>query len=102
MSVSPQFPLSNTQLFTLSPVHVSPLSACPLSHLPHILDMPVNTLTTQAGLKIGPIVFETLLKHYFERFKNSQTHAEGSTLLRKEELLYDEAFNVCKVSRRFR
>lgn len=58
--------------------------------------MPVNTLTTQAGLKIGPIVFETLLKHYFERFKNSQTHAEGSTLLRKEELLYDEAFNVCK------
>ena len=58
--------------------------------------MRVNTLTTQAGLKIGPIVLETLVKHYFDRVK--QDIRDGKTTqLRQEELLYDQAFTIIKV-----
>jgi len=77
--------------------------------------MSLNGLTGSAGLKLGPLVLETLVKHYFERLKISQkapatassdgaTHDEtrnGTTLnnnLRQEELLYDQAFNIVKVS----
>ncbi|KAJ8520189.1 hypothetical protein ONZ45_g2950 [Pleurotus djamor] len=57
--------------------------------------MRVNTLTTQAGLKIGPIVLETLVKHYFDRVK--QDIRDGKTTqLRQEELLYDQAFTIIK------
>ncbi|KAJ7782646.1 hypothetical protein B0H16DRAFT_1493861 [Mycena metata] len=55
----------------------------------------MNGLTTQAGLKIGPIVLETLVKHYFGDILKSKAH---NTQLRHEELLYDEAFNIVKVS----
>ncbi|KAF7362269.1 Abhydrolase-3 domain-containing protein [Mycena venus] len=58
----------------------------------------MNSLTAQAGLKIGPIVLETLVKHYFERIKH-KARAESDnpgTQLRREELLYDEAFNIVK------
>ncbi|KAF8178667.1 hypothetical protein K438DRAFT_1844188 [Mycena galopus ATCC 62051] len=58
----------------------------------------MNSLTTQAGLRIGPIVLETLVKHYFERIKH-KVHAESDnsgTQLRREELLYDQAFNIVK------
>ena len=77
--------------------------------------MSLNGLTGSAGLKLGPLVLETLVKHYFERLKVSQkipattttdgvAHdggKDGSTLnnnLRKEELLYDQAFTIVKVS----
>lgn len=59
--------------------------------------MPINTLTTQAGLKIGPIVFETLVKHYFDRVKKDLRDGK-TTQLRQEELLYDQAFTIIKVS----
>lgn len=60
--------------------------------------MPVNVLTSEVGIKIGPIVLETLVKHYFERtLKNTNLNGTGSTQLRKDELLYDEAFNIVKV-----
>ncbi|KAF4563200.1 hypothetical protein EYR40_007091 [Pleurotus pulmonarius] len=57
--------------------------------------MPINTLTTQAGLKIGPIVFETLVKHYFDRVKKDLQDGK-TTQLRQEELLYDQAFTIIK------
>lgn len=61
--------------------------------------MPVNTLTSEAGIKIGPILLETLVKHYFERtLKHSSSGGKGLTQLRQDELLYDEAFNIVKVS----
>ena len=77
--------------------------------------MSLNGLTGSAGLKLGPLVLETLVKHYFERLKASQkipatTSSDGvsheggrggSTLnnnLRQEELLYDQAFTIVKVS----
>lgn len=77
--------------------------------------MSLNGLTSSAGLKLGPLVLETLVKHYFERLKVSQKIATtpssdvvaqdgkqgGSALnnnLRQEELLYDQAFTIVKVS----
>ena len=56
----------------------------------------VNSLTRKAGLKLGPIILETLVKHYFERIAKDHESQE-STRLRREELLYDEAFNIIKV-----
>ena len=57
----------------------------------------VNTLTRNAGFTLGPIILETLVKHYFERLAK-ESESEDTTRLRKEELLYDEAFNIIKVS----
>ena len=56
----------------------------------------VNALTRKTGLTLGPIILETLVKHYFERI-SKETDSEETTKLRKEELLYDEAFNIIKV-----
>ena len=56
----------------------------------------VNSLTRKAGLKLGPIILETLVKHYFERIAKDHESQE-STRLRREELLYDEAFNIIRV-----
>ncbi|PIL33425.1 hypothetical protein GSI_04047 [Ganoderma sinense ZZ0214-1] len=55
----------------------------------------VNALTRKTGLTLGPIIFETLLKHYFDRIAKDH-ESEESTRLRREELLYDEAFNIAK------
>jgi hypothetical protein len=55
-----------------------------------------NSLIGEAGLKIGPILLETLVKHYFSRLKH-EVKGKGMTKLRQDELLYDEAFNVVKV-----
>ncbi|TCD60789.1 hypothetical protein EIP91_009518 [Steccherinum ochraceum] len=61
--------------------------------------MHLNSLTREAGIKIGPILLETAVKHYFERIlKDRQSEEKGSenTKLRRDELLYDEAFNIVK------
>lgn len=57
----------------------------------------VNALTRDVGISFGPIVLETLVKHYFERLKKDHSVGKGLTQLRKDELLYDQAFNVVKV-----
>ena len=49
-----------------------------------------NSLMLNSGLTFGPILFETLFRHYLERDKDAVP-------LRKDELLYDEAFNIVKV-----
>jgi len=77
--------------------------------------MSLNGLTVSAGLKLVPLVVETLVKHYFERLKatpqaSATTSSDGvvhdgkhgvSALdvnLRQEDLLYDQTFTVAKVS----
>ena len=72
--------------------------------------MSLNGLTGTVGLKLGPLVLETLVKHYFERLKATQkiptdTSSDGehdgsasNPNLRQEELLYDQAFTIIKVS----
>jgi hypothetical protein len=54
-----------------------------------------NSLTRRASLTVGPLFFETLVKHYFARVIKDNSNT--AVPLRKEELLYDEAFNIVKV-----
>jgi hypothetical protein len=56
-----------------------------------------NALTTDIGLRVGPLVLETLIAHYFERLKRDSKDKKPITRLRQDELLYDEVFNVVKV-----
>jgi hypothetical protein len=77
--------------------------------------MSLNGLTGSAGLKLGPLVLETLVKHYFGRLRAAQKLPATTSLdgvdhdgkqdgsvpndnLRREELLYDQAFTIVKVS----
>ncbi|KAI0359652.1 alpha/beta-hydrolase [Trametes cingulata] len=55
----------------------------------------VNSLTSKAGLKLGPIILDVLVKHYFERLSKDH-EAKNMPKLMQEELLYDEAFNIIK------
>ncbi|KAI0776295.1 alpha/beta-hydrolase [Trametes elegans] len=55
----------------------------------------LNSLTRQAGLKLGPIILDVLVKHYFERL-SKDSEAKNMPKLLQEELLYDEAFNIIK------
>jgi hypothetical protein len=54
-----------------------------------------NSLTRRASLTLGPLFLETLVKHYFARVVSDSS--KTGVPLRKEELLYDEAFNIVKV-----
>lgn len=67
--------------------------------LQHPCTTMVNTLTGKAGLKLGPVLFETLVRHYFERVGDDADEQQKArtTQLRKDELLYDEVFTVVKV-----
>ncbi|KAG7091172.1 hypothetical protein E1B28_010224 [Marasmius oreades] len=61
--------------------------------------MPVNALTRNVGLRVGPIILERLIKHYFDRLKNDLQQGVDKTKdvqLRQDELLYDEAFHIIK------
>jgi hypothetical protein len=60
-------------------------------------DMPVSSLARQAGLKIGPVVLETLLRRFFDRV--TVHSGEEITKLRQDEVLYDATFNIIKVRR---
>ncbi|KAI0067652.1 alpha/beta-hydrolase [Artomyces pyxidatus] len=53
-----------------------------------------NSLTRSASLKLGPLFLETLVKHYFDRIKKDAS--KSGIALRKDELLYDEAFSIVK------
>lgn len=63
-----------------------------------------NALTRHIGLNAGTWVLETLVKHYFDRLfedrkdKVDAASSEGTSgELRRDELLYDEAFYIVKV-----
>lgn len=55
-----------------------------------------NALTTDIGLRVGPLLLETLIAHYLERLKRNSTDQKSTTRLRQDQLLYDEVFNVVK------
>jgi hypothetical protein len=64
----------------------------------------VNSLTRSVSLRVGPIVLETLVKHYLDKIKrdfqsSSKDEEKQETVqLRQDELMYDEIFTVVKVS----
>ncbi|KAH8087826.1 alpha/beta-hydrolase, partial [Cristinia sonorae] len=60
--------------------------------------MRISSLPLEAGIKLGPILLETAVKHYFDRILTDRCSQENgsTTQLRQDELLYDEAFNVIK------
>ena len=47
-------------------------------------------LTAEMGVKAPQVVFSTLVKHFFSARNEGDSQA-------KDELLYDQAFNVVKV-----
>ncbi|KAF8260354.1 hypothetical protein EI94DRAFT_1829826 [Lactarius quietus] len=53
-----------------------------------------NSLTRRVGLTFGPLFLETLVKHYFSRVVSDGSKAPIP--LRRDELLYDAAFNIVK------
>lgn len=56
-----------------------------------------NSLTRNTGLRLGPLVLETLVKHYFDRIKKENARqSHFATQLHQDELLYHEAFNIAK------
>ncbi|KAJ3982298.1 hypothetical protein F5890DRAFT_1416004 [Lentinula detonsa] len=67
--------------------------------------MTVSSLTRSVGLRVGPIVLGTLVKHYMEKIKRDFVQENGSkgkekdelVQLRQDELIYDEIFTVVKV-----
>ena len=60
--------------------------------------MPVNALTTDVGLRVGPLVLGTLLKHYLDRRKRSDSEQKiPTTRIQDSELLYEEIFSIVKV-----
>lgn len=54
-----------------------------------------NSLTRRVSLTFGPLFLETLVKHYFARVVSDG--AKAAVPLRRDALLYDEAFNIVKV-----
>lgn len=60
--------------------------------------MIANTLTRKVGATFVPIVLETLVKHYFDLLRKELSVAKVTKSLRQDELLYDQAFALVKVS----
>ncbi|KAJ3912491.1 hypothetical protein F5877DRAFT_53995 [Lentinula edodes] len=62
------------------------------------------SLTRSVGLRVGPIVLGTLVKHYLEKIRRDFVQDDGSkgkekdelVQLRQDELIYDEIFTVVK------
>jgi hypothetical protein len=56
------------------------------------------TLTQTAGLKVAPLFFQSLVKHYYGKVVKDPSSSRVP--LRDEELLYDQVFSVVKVCTR--
>ena len=63
-----------------------------------------TSLTTKTTLGLMPLAIGILLRHYYDRVlkdKNKNKNGEGAAALvplRLEELMYDEAFTITRVS----
>ncbi|KAF8494051.1 hypothetical protein JB92DRAFT_3127046 [Gautieria morchelliformis] len=55
-----------------------------------------NSLTAEAGLRLGPIVIETFFKHYLERnsLETKRSEYPGNNSLREQRLLWHETFEI--------
>ncbi|KAF9529730.1 hypothetical protein CPB83DRAFT_811822 [Crepidotus variabilis] len=57
----------------------------------------MNSLTRDVGFKVGPVILEVLVKHYFERRKkDAEDEDDSGQKLKGDDVLYHEAFTIAK------
>jgi hypothetical protein len=63
---------------------------------------PMKSLTGDVSLKVGPLVLEVLVKHWFDRLKKDFRPEDGDldagARLKEDDILYHQAFVIAKVS----
>ena len=57
-----------------------------------------NSLTTRTTLGLIPLYVSVLLRHYYYKLVKDKSEARFTVPLRREELMYDEAFTITRVS----
>jgi hypothetical protein len=57
-----------------------------------------NSLTRRTTLGLFPLVLGVLLRHYYSKLAKDKTKGCVAVPLRSKELMYDEAFNIIRVS----
>jgi hypothetical protein len=57
-----------------------------------------NSLTTRTILGLIPLYMGVLLRHYYCKLFKDKNKALFTVPLRSEELMYDEAFTITRVS----
>jgi len=57
-----------------------------------------NSLAREVSFKVGPVMLEVLVRHYFDRLRKD---VEGSSVMKQDNVLYDEAFTIVKVRSHF-
>jgi hypothetical protein len=60
-----------------------------------------NSLTRRTALGFMPLFLRILLCHYYKKLSNERSRENSSAVvvpLRREELMYDEAFSIVRVS----
>ena len=60
-----------------------------------------NSLTTRTTLGLIPLYVGVLLRHYYYKLVEDKTKTRFTVPLRREELMYDEAFTITRVSHAF-
>lgn len=65
----------------------------------------MNSLKGELSLKVGPLVLEVLVRHWFNRLKKECSTGENEdpvdvgARLKEDDILYHEAFVIVKVSK---
>jgi len=54
-----------------------------------------NSLTREVSFKVGPVILDVLVKHYFDRLKRDVAGSDSP--LKQDDILYHEAFTIVKV-----
>ncbi|KAF5321266.1 hypothetical protein D9619_001666 [Psilocybe cf. subviscida] len=55
----------------------------------------MNALTRDVGIKVGPVMLDVLVKHFFDRLKHDNASRPGGSM-KQEDVLYHEAFTIVK------
>ena len=72
------------------------MTSCAQTLKSTLLPLPImlaNTLTRDIGLKVGPTMFQVLVQHYFDNLEDDKSDS-----LKKDDVLYHQAFTIVKVS----
>ncbi|KAF9012561.1 hypothetical protein BDQ17DRAFT_1297729 [Cyathus striatus] len=56
----------------------------------------LNSLTREVGWRVGPVLLETLVKHYLDQLRGESEDKKNGTRLKQDDVLYDQVFTVVK------